>query len=141
MPKGLTDCATAARFSIRPDLMRYLAVGLLNTAIGLATIYLAILIFHADDVVANVVGYSVGLACSFVLNRRWTFDSGASIAPQLLRFLLVMLVAYLANLGTVMGLTRLLAQNRYLAQAAGAIPYTLIGYLGSRFLAFSQRAQ
>jgi putative flippase GtrA len=124
---------------IRRELLRYLTVGALNTLVGLATIYLAILLFRANDVIANLVGYSFGLACSYVLNRRWTFASDGAVAPQLLKFLLVMLVAYLANLGTVLGLTRYFAVNRYLAQSAGALPYTIIGYLGSRLLAFPQR--
>jgi putative flippase GtrA len=121
---------------IRRELLRYLAVGAINTLIGVVAIYLAIFLFRANDVVANLVGYSLGLACSYALNRRWTFASDGAVAPQLVRFLL----AYLANLGAVLGLTRYFAVNRYLAQAVGALPYTMIGYLGSRLLAFPQRA-
>lgn len=120
----------------RRELFRYLTVGAANTLIGLAAIYLAIFLFRANDVVANLLGYSIGLACSYVLNRRWTFASNAAVAPELVKFLLVMLVAYLVNLAAVLGLTRYFAVNRYLAQAAGALPYTITGYLGSRFLAF-----
>jgi putative flippase GtrA len=130
---------TISPCGIRRELFRYLAVGAVNTLIGVAAIYLAIFLFGANDVVANLVGYSLGLACSYVLNRRWTFASDGAVAPQLVKFLLVMLVAYLANLGAVLGLTRYFAVNRYLAQAVGALPYTMIGYLGSRLLAFPQR--
>ncbi len=130
---------TISPCGIRRELLRYLTVGAVNTLIGLAAIYLAIFLFRANDVVANLIGYSFGLACSYALNRRWTFASDGAVAPQLLKFLLVMLVAYLANLGAVLGLTRYLAVNRYLAQAVGALPYTIIGYLGSRLLAFPQR--
>lgn len=130
---------TVSPRGIRRELLRYLTVGAVNTLIGLAAIYLAIVLFRANDAVANLAGYSLGLACSYVLNRRWTFASDGAVAPQLVKFVLVMLVAYLANLGTVLGLTRYFAENRYLAQAIGALPYTIIGYLGSRLLAFPQR--
>jgi putative flippase GtrA len=118
------------------DLIRYLSVGVINTLVGLSVIYLCMYALHATDTIANLAGYSVGLLCSFVLNRRWTFSSQDPITSQLVRFLLVLLVAYLANLGTVLGLTRLFGLNRYLAQAIGTGPYTAIGYLGSRFFAF-----
>jgi len=130
------SCDTAGPLGIRRDLVRYLSVGLINTIVGLSTIYLCMYALRASDTTANLTGYSVGVLCSFVLNRRWTFSSQGSITSQLVKFLLVLLVAYLANLGTVLGLTKLLGVNRYLAQAIGIGPYTAIGYLGSRFFAF-----
>jgi putative flippase GtrA len=126
--------------AVRPDLIRYLTVGVANTIVGLSTIYLCIFALHADDVIANLVGYAVGITCSFLLNRRWTFSSTDAIAPQLARFLLVLTVAYLVNLGTVLALTKFLDMNRFLAQAVGTLPYTTVGYLGSRFFAFRSRA-
>jgi putative flippase GtrA len=124
------------RLSIRVDLLRYLAVGVANTMIGLSTIYLCMSVLRAGDVISNLIGYAVGITCSFILNRRWTFQDHGAMAPQLVRFLLVLAVAYIINLGTVVGLTTELGVNRYIAQALGILPYTTVGYLGSRFFAF-----
>ena len=118
------------------QLARYLSVGVANMAVGLSTIYLCMYALHMNDVPANVAGYCAGVACSFALNRRWTFASRAAWFPELLRFLLVLCVAYAANLATVLVATRLLGLNRYLAQALGILPYTAIGYAGSRAFAF-----
>lgn len=118
------------------QLARYLTVGVANMAVGLSTIYVFMYLLHADDVHANIAGYCAGVACSFVLNRRWTFASRDSWFPQLLRFLLVLAIAYLANLATVLALTKLFGVNRYLAQALGTLPYTVVGYVGSRAFAF-----
>ena len=126
----------ALRPWLSAELVRYLSVGLANMAVGLSTIYLFMYLLHADDVLANVAGYCAGAACSFALNRRWTFASRAAWFPELLRFLLVLSIAYMANLATVLTLTRLLGVNRYLAQALGMLPYTAIGYAGSRAFAF-----
>src|SRR5580700_2240950 len=93
------------RLSVRLDLIRYLAVGVANTMIGLSTIYLCMAVLRTSDVISNLVGYAVGITCSFILNRRWTFQTRDAIAPQLARFLLVLAVAYIINLGTVVGLT------------------------------------
>lgn len=117
-------------------IVRYLAVGVLNTCVGLGTIYLCMYLFHLGNVTANVIGYAVGIAFSFTLNKRWTFASKGEYAPQLVRFLLVCAVAYAANLVTVMVCIDAFAANHYLAQALGILPYTAIGYLGSRFFVF-----
>jgi putative flippase GtrA len=117
------------------SLLRYLLVGVLNTCVGLGTIYLCMYVFHLGNAPANAIGYAVGIVVSFTMNRRWTFADRGHPGPQLLRFLLVTAVAYLANLGTVMGLIHLGVPD-YLAQALGVAPYTAIGYAGSRWFVF-----
>jgi putative flippase GtrA len=105
-------------------------------AVGLSTIYFCMYALHATDLTANVIGYCAGVICSFVLNRRWTFASQAAWLPELARFLLVLGIAYAANIATVLSLIHQFGTNRYLAQALGTIPYTAIGYVGSRLFAF-----
>jgi putative flippase GtrA len=118
------------------ELLRYLGVGLVNMAVGLSCIYLCMYLLHMSDPMANLTGYCAGIVCSFVLNRRWTFASTGPWLPQLLRFIAVLAVAYLANLATVLGAESLFGINRYIGQALGTVPYTAIGYLGSRLFAF-----
>jgi putative flippase GtrA len=118
------------------ELLRYLGVGIVNMCVGLTTIYLCMYLLHASDLFANILGYCAGVACSFVLNRRWTFVSDREWLPELGRFLLVLAVAYAANIATVLGTIRFVGANPYLAQALGTVPYTVIGYLGSRLFAF-----
>lgn len=54
---------------------RFLAVGMLNSAIGLTIIWMA-MFFGASPLPANAIGYAVGLCVSFVLNKSWTFANG-----------------------------------------------------------------
>ncbi len=121
---------------ISRELFRYLSVGVANMVVGLSTIYLCMSALHAGDLGSNVLGYCAGVICSFVLNRRWTFASTGDWLPQLGRFLLVLGIAYAANIITVLALIDRFGANRYLAQALGTIPYTVIGYVGSRVFAF-----
>ena len=118
------------------SVFRYLLIGVANTFTGLSVIYLAKWLFGLDDVIANMLGYGVGLMLSFTLNKHWTFRHIGPTVPAIKRFLLVVGVAYMANLVAVMYSINSLALNSYLAQALGVIPYTVIGYLGSRFYAF-----
>jgi putative flippase GtrA len=121
---------------MRSSLLRYLLVGCVNTAVGLGVIYLCMYVFQLREAPANLIGYAFGVLVSFLLNKTWTFAHEGPYAAALLRFLAVLLLAYLSNLATVLLLADRLGVNRYLAQAAGIVPYTLIGYVGSRWFAF-----
>jgi putative flippase GtrA len=119
------------------EVEKFLTVGAANTLVGLAVIYAAKWFFRIGDIGANALGYSVGLLLSFTLNSRWTFAYRGANVPAFAKFTLVTLVAYAANLVTVLVSIRWFGVNEYLAQAAGVVPYTLIGYLGSKHLAFA----
>jgi putative flippase GtrA len=120
-------------------LARYLAVGATNTAIGLACIYASQAAFGFGDVASNLFGYSVAVMFSFAANRSWTFRHEGGALPAFARFLLVLAAAYLANLAAVLAARDLLHVQPALAQLAGIVPYTVTGYLGSRWFAFPRR--
>jgi putative flippase GtrA len=127
--------------SVRPldrSTVRYVLVGAVNTVLGLLAIYACKWLFRLDDLHANLIGYTAGLAISFTLNKRWTFRFAGPALPALARFVLVIALAYLANLAAVLGLIAA-GMNGYLAQAVGIVPYTIVGYLGSRLFAFPTR--
>jgi putative flippase GtrA len=115
---------------------RFLLVGILNTFVGLATIYLCKWLLGSSDVASNAIGYAVGLTNSFAWNRRWTFAHSGEVLPAVTRFVVVFAIAYSLNLATVLAAIHLLGLNSYLAQAIGIAPYTTFFYLGSRWFVF-----
>jgi len=119
--------------------VRFVAVGILNTVIGLSFIFAAKALLGWGDLAANAAGYALGLSASFALNRSWTFRDQGRINPALLRFLAAFGLAYLANLLTVFGLRDLMGIDSYLAQAAGVVPYTGLFFLASRSFVFIDR--
>lgn len=114
---------------------RYLLVGGVNTIAGLLIIYACKWFMGLGDIKANLIGYLCGFVLSFVLNKQWTFRFTGDALPALMRFTAVTMVAYLANILTVL-LFIGVGVDSYLAQFLGVIPYTIVGYLGSRFFAF-----
>jgi putative flippase GtrA len=116
--------------------LRFVVVGLANTIIGLAIVYFLKWSGEVGDTAANVGGYSLGLATSFVLNRNWTFGHSGAWLPAFARFFTVFAIAYAANLGTVLVLIDQFGINGYAAQAFGVPPYTALFYIGSRYVAF-----
>lgn len=119
--------------------MRFLFVGLANTAAALGVIFFAKIWLGLGDALANVLGYAFGLTLSFLLNRRWTFRHSGALSRSVPTFLLVQAVAYLLNLYCVLTLIDW-GVNSFLAQILGIPPYTVMSYLGSRYLVFADSA-
>lgn len=116
---------------------KYGVAGVLNTVVGLAVIYLC-MVLGVGDVLANAIGYGVGLACSFLLNARWTFAYRSPRGATAARFLLVVALAYLANLLTLLAARDTWGVDSRIAQLLGVMVYAGIGFFGSRVYAFGR---
>lgn len=115
--------------------LRFALVGISNTVVGLSTTFVAWRL-GAGDVLANALGYAVGIGWSFAINRLWTFDAKGPVARSFPRFLLVCAVGYLANLGVLLALRPRLGGDSFMPQLLAMVTYTVIGYLGSRYFVF-----
>jgi putative flippase GtrA len=120
-----------------PQFLIFCLVGAANSLVGLAVIFALKYWGSWHDGWANAVGYAVGVTMSFVLNKTLTFAHRGTVPKAAIKFAAVQLIAYLLNLGCVLALINL-GLNNYIAQAMGVLPYTLAGFLGSKFFAFRQ---
>ena len=100
----------------RQQFLRYLLVGGLNTAVSAAVIFIE-QAAHAGPVLANIIGYGIGVAASFTINSKFTFQVKADRRAAA-RFLLVVVIAYLGNLATVLAVLPL-TRAPYVAQLCG----------------------
>jgi putative flippase GtrA len=123
------------------SLVRFILTGVLNTAVGLGTIFALKWFLNMGDIPANLLGYAVGLVVSYVVNSRWTFRYRESLLPVLPQYALVVLVAYLANLASVHLCIEQLHLDSYLAQAVGVIPYAALSYVLLRWFVFGKPAR
>ena len=121
-----------------PTAVRFVIVGGVNTLAGLSVIYALKWLLGVHDIAANFAGYSVGLLLSYVLNARWTFRFSGKLLAAAHRFVLTIIAAYLANLGTVSAAIYVFGMNAYAAQALGIIPYALLTYLSSKLFVFRE---
>jgi putative flippase GtrA len=134
--KGQLIQQVVGKLGLHLPLVRFLIVGVANTLVGIGTMYAAMYFLGFDIVYANILGYAIGTIQSFLLNKSWTFGSSDRAVSSFIRFLLVLAVAYGANLATVVVANTTFGVNPYVAQALGIFPYTSIGFLGSRYFAF-----
>ena len=119
------------------QLLRFLLVGLANTGGGLLCIWGAMWLLGLNEAAANFLGYAIGLAFSYALNRAWTFTDNQAISRSLPRWLAAAMLAYLVNLAIVVGAVRHPEIDPYLAQLLGIAPYTATMFLASRYYVFS----
>ena len=133
-------CRSLVRLSllVRGTVIKFASVGVINTLLTLAVIFGLKFLFAVSDPAANLAGYMIGLACSFILNKRWTFQHSAATFPAFLRFLLVFGASYILNIVIVLTFIRL-GLNDYLAHLAGMPCYTIAFYFGCRNFAFTDR--
>ena len=115
---------------------RFLIVGVINTFTGISVIYLMKYLLSAGDVLANAVGYCIGLCVSFVLNRKWTFRHDGKVWPSAIKFILVFFVAYATNLAVVMISIHWVGIDSYIAHLVGMPPYTVVFFLLCQYFVF-----
>jgi putative flippase GtrA len=82
--------------------------------------------------ISNILGYVVGIAVSFLLNKRYTFKAQGDIISQFLKFGFSMGICYAANLLTLIILFRILGVNSYISQILAGAVYTMTGYILSK---------
>ncbi|AGB48211.1 putative membrane protein [Mesorhizobium australicum WSM2073] len=112
-------------------MLRFGAVGLLNTALGYCLI-LAGLKLGLGDIAANMTGYAGGLVLGFFLNRRWTFGrAGGFRSGTAVRYALAFVVAYTANLTIVVAAMSAGVVENPFVHLAGNCLYSVLFYLGS----------
>lgn len=116
--------------------LRFALVGVSNTVVGFAVIWLALRGFGFSDIAANATGYAVGFVWGFVLNRAWTFSHRGALHASFPRYVVVCLVAYAANLVVLLWLSRQLGPGSLVSQFFGILTYSTLAYLGARRYAF-----
>ncbi|WP_052680769.1 GtrA family protein [Pseudomonas fluorescens] len=121
--------------------LKFGAVGLINTIIGLLAIYALMFFLNAGPVTANAFGYIVGLLVSYLLNRGWTFSKNKSAPNSIVRFIAVAVFAYVLNLAVVLFVIDLPGANPYVAQCVGIFFYTITMFVGCRIFVFRLAAK
>ena len=129
MPRALADSG-----SIR-QLIRFALVGVVNTAIAIAVIFL---LMHAGVSyrLSNVGGYALGFISSFLMNRVWTFRSTGDPRREMVLFALVFAVAYGVQFAALIALKELAGLTAGYAQLLAVPVYTLVGFAGNKYLTF-----
>ena len=122
--------------------IKFLAVGVVNTLVGCGTMFLLYNLAHCSYWVSSAANYVVGGIVSFFLNKYFTFQSKTWEWSQVWKFAANVTVWYLLGYGLAKPLVlHLLAGQAVnvqenVAMLVGMCLYTGLNYLGQRFFAF-----
>ncbi|MBW9118306.1 GtrA family protein [Rhizobium cauense] len=118
--------------------LRYLCVGLFNSLLGYAVIFSCMYVLLLDAVTSNLAGYGVGLAASFFLNKYFTFRAGSRSISEPLKFVLVFIVSYTANLFVLITLIDIFHVHKGFAQLPAGAIYIALSYALNKHFVFSK---
>jgi putative flippase GtrA len=118
------------------QLAKFAAVGASGYIVNLA-VYTALLRGAGwHYLYAATVSFLVAVTNNYLWNRLWTFrDQRGHVGFQGLRFFVVALVAYLANLGILSALIAL-GVNKVVSQAIAIVLVTPLNFVGNKLWSF-----
>lgn len=116
--------------------IKYGLVGVGNTLITAAVIWVMMKVLGASDILSNITGYIAGLINSFIWNKQWTFQSSVSWTSGALKFGVVFAICYLLQLGVLLYLNKTLTIDPYYNQLIAMVFYTVINFVMNKFYTF-----
>ena len=132
-PNGPSLRALLAREEVR-----FLIVGVINTAVGYALFALFLLVF--DYLVSLYLSYAVAVTLAFVLHRRFTFRVRGNVVVDFVRFVGVYVVSLAVNSVVLPVLVELVGLHPLIAQGIALVITTLISYVGHKWFSFRRSA-
>ena len=111
------------------NFVRFILVGGATTACQYIVLTLLVELLHTKADVASSIGYGVGAAVSYILNRFWTFKSDLSHAQSLPRFIVMIGIGLLLSFALMHALVDFAGIYYLLAQVLTTGMVMLSNYL------------
>ncbi|MBP5451761.1 MAG: GtrA family protein [Treponema sp.] len=127
--------------------MKFLLVGVINTAVGAAVMFLLYNVAHIGYWISTACNYIVGGIVSFFLNKYFTFTNHEKSFRQVVLFILNLAICYvIAYLLAKKAVYALLSSQSELirdnvSMIVGMVLYTILNYFGQRLLVFADKGK
>lgn len=121
-------------FSIK--IIRFLFVGGINTFVGYGAFALFIYL-GLNYNISYVFSTIIGVANSYVWNKRFTFKSKEKSVNELFRFIFVYLISFIFGIIILNVLVKTLSINEYIAGFINIMFTTLISWIGHNKFSFN----
>ncbi|MFC7558999.1 GtrA family protein [Paenibacillus farraposensis] len=125
-------------------------VGVLNTLCGMSVMFLLFNTLGMNYWLSTFIGNAVGATVSYFLNKKFTFRNNASHGQTLWRFIFIILICYFLSYCLSYLISHFLISNLSIKNSEilgnlsiliGNIFYTLINYVGQKYVVFSRKAK
>ena len=147
--------------------LKFLIVGVANTAVGMGIMLLLDYIFNktvpefaakraftlgtteytASYIISSVINYIAGGILSYFLNKYWSFGNKEKSKKIVIKFVATVVICYVVAYLGAKPLMELALKNsdiaekwkEFIALIVGAGLYTVLNYFGQRFFAFAEK--
>jgi putative flippase GtrA len=129
------------------ELKTFVAIGIINTIVGLSSIYFFFNIVGLNYWFSTLIGNGVGMMLSYFLNRKFTFKYKENSGKSFLKFFIVVLSCYYISYWLGLHITDLCSPlfSNYIdlkgnfSILLGSGLYTISNYFGQKFFVFNKR--
>ncbi len=124
--------------------VRFILVGIANTIIGTAIMFIFYNVLHLGYWVSSASNYFFGSICSYLLNKYFTFRYREKGFSSLIRFTINILSCYLLAYGIAKPVMKWLLSNytvsiqENVSMLLGMCLFVLFNYMGQRYFAFKK---
>jgi putative flippase GtrA len=125
--------------------LKFISVGVINTAVGTAIMFVFYNIFGFGYWFSSAANYAVGSIVSFFLNKYWTFNVRKWSLFMVISFVLNIAICYILAYKTARMFIYALLTNQTqrlqdnVAMLVGICLFTGLNYVGQRFIVFKNR--
>ena len=122
--------------------IKFVLVGIINTAVGTAVMFVLYNLFCANYWFASAMNYVVGSTVSYFLNKYFTFQNTEKSFKQVIQFIVNITVCYLLAYGIAKPVVRFILSGfsvnfqENVAMLAGMCIFVGLNYVGQRFVVF-----
>lgn len=126
---------------------RFIIVGVMNTLIGMAAMFIAYNVFHMGYWLSSAMDYVIGSIFSYFANKYFTFKSEKKSGAEVVRFVINIVVCYFIAYGIARPVLEVLLKNVELSvslfeQASmifGLGIFIVLNYFGQKYFVFRKK--
>lgn len=129
--------------------IKFLMVGCLNTAVGLGSYWLVLLLFGVNltqkeiavlpIVIATIISQVLGLINSYCWNKFFTFESKVKSKIETIKFVALYLFVFIIEYVLKLGLNKVPNFNQIIIAIITIIMTTTLSFIGQRYFVFRKQ--
>lgn len=126
---------------------KFILVGIANTIIGTAIMFVFYNVFHLSYWLSSASNYFFGSICSYLLNKYYTFKYKEKGFTSLFRFTLNIIVCYFLAYGIAKPVIQWILSHQSItvqeniSMLLGMCLFVLFNYIGQRYFAFKKSSR
>lgn len=125
--------------------IRFLVVGVINTVIGTAVMFIAYNAFGMSYWISSLLNYCIGSIVSYLLNKYYTFQQKEKSLREVVQFVLNIAICYFVAYFLAAEIVQFALKSYSsvvidnLSMVVGMVLFVLLNYVGQRLFVFRKK--